>query len=186
MMKLPVGNKLRLLTNGSGLDRTIRWTHYVEEPEYLKFLRGGELVLTTGMLVQTADKMADFIRAIYDKGCAGMVLSTDTPLGDLPYVDRAVEAANYLDFDIFLLPWEIGMVELCQVVCKEIIESEMSKNSLESFMDYLLLYDVPPGRTSANSKNVKAAKAFGYVEGRPYVSVAASVRAFASSCAPFL
>jgi hypothetical protein len=174
MMKLSVGNKLRLLTNGSGLDRTIRWTHYVEEPGYLKFLRGGELVLTTGLLVQTAERMVDFIHALDDKGCAGMVLSTDTPLGDLPYVNRAVDAANGLHFDIFLLPWEIGMVELCQVICKEIVEREISKNSRESFMDYLLSSDIPPGRTSLNSKNVRTAKAFGYVEGRSYVSVVAS------------
>jgi sugar diacid utilization regulator len=170
MMKLPVGNRLRLLSDGSGLDRTIRWTHYVEEPGYLKFLRGGELVLTTGLLVQTTDKMVDFIRALDEKGCAGMVLSTDTPLGELPYVRCAVEMANTLHFDIFLLPWEIGMVELCQVICKEIVEREMSKTSLETLMNYLLYNDVP-----LDDKTIDSARAFGYAKGRSCVSAIVSV-----------
>jgi hypothetical protein len=184
MMKLPVGNKLRLLTDASGLDRTIRWTHYVEKPEYLKFLRGGELVLTTALLLQTAERMVGFIQALDAKGCAGMVLSTDTPLGELSYMNRAVEAANALRFAVFLLPWEIGMVELCQVICKEIVEREMSKNSRESFMDYLLSGDIPPGRTSSNNKNVKAAKAFGYAEGETYAGVVVDAGAFAAPGAP--
>jgi hypothetical protein len=165
-MSFPIGDKLELLTDESGIDRTIRWVHYMEEPGYHRFLRGGELVVTTSMLIKSTDAMLDFIYSLERKGCAGLVLNPNKPLKELGYVGPAIEAANKLHFNLFWMPWEIAIVDLFQIICKEIVRCEMSKNSLENLMNYLLDSEAP-----LDDKYVDALEALGYVEGKPYVSV---------------
>jgi sugar diacid utilization regulator len=90
------------------------------------------------------------------------------------YVDAAVEMSNKLHFSLFWMPWEIPIVDLFQVICKEIVECEISGNSLENLMNYLL-----DGKVPLSGKYAAELKALGYAEGKTHVGVA--VKAVSSS-----
>ena len=59
----------------SALDRPVRWVHVAEVPDIATLLRGGELVLTTGIgLPPDDDGLRAFVAALADVGVAGLVV----------------------------------------------------------------------------------------------------------------
>ncbi|MGC4806023.1 PucR family transcriptional regulator [Micromonospora sp. DT233] len=65
----------RLVAGKSGLDRPVRWVHVAEVPDIATLLRGGELVLTTGIGLPGDDAgLRAFIGALADVGVSGLVV----------------------------------------------------------------------------------------------------------------
>ena len=157
MLELPVASRLTLLTDESGLDREIRWTHYGENPKFLKFLRGQELVFTTAVLWETEEKLVQLVEHLHEKRAAGLVISREEPLEELPWLLPAIQRANELHLSIFSLPWEIGMVDLIQTVCQAIFTASMARGSRDNFM-YSLLTD----QVTESPKLLNTARTFGY------------------------
>ncbi|MCX4471242.1 PucR family transcriptional regulator [Micromonospora sp. NBC_01655] len=65
----------RLVAGEAGLDRPVRWVHVAEVPDIATLLRGGELVLTTGIGLPADDVgLRAFIGALADVGVSGLVV----------------------------------------------------------------------------------------------------------------
>ncbi len=57
------------------LDRTVRWVHVVDVPDPDELLRGGELVLSTGLgSGEAEDTQRAFVRSLVDQGAAGLLI----------------------------------------------------------------------------------------------------------------
>ncbi|HEU0241587.1 MAG TPA: PucR family transcriptional regulator [Micromonosporaceae bacterium] len=65
----------RVVAGAEALDRPVRWVHVAEVPDIASLLRGGELVLTTGIgLPADDDGLRAFIGELADVGAAGLVV----------------------------------------------------------------------------------------------------------------
>ncbi|MFG1676057.1 PucR family transcriptional regulator [Micromonospora sp. NPDC049282] len=65
----------RLVAGEAGLDRPVRWVHVAEVPDIATLLRGGELVLTTGIGLPAEDAgLRAFIGDLADVGVSGLVV----------------------------------------------------------------------------------------------------------------
>ncbi len=65
----------RVVAGEVSLDRPVRWVHVAEVPDIATLLRGGELVLTTGIgLPSDDDGLRAFIAALADVGVSGLVV----------------------------------------------------------------------------------------------------------------
>jgi PucR family transcriptional regulator, purine catabolism regulatory protein len=65
----------RVVAGEAGLDRPVRWVHAAEVPDIATLLRGGELVLTTGIGLPADDTgLRTFITELADVGIAGLVV----------------------------------------------------------------------------------------------------------------
>nr|WP_212846220.1 PucR family transcriptional regulator ligand-binding domain-containing protein [Catellatospora sp. IY07-71] len=65
----------RLVAGESGLDRPVRWVHSAEVPDIATLLRGGELVLTTGIGLPADDAgVRAFVNDLAEVGVAGLVV----------------------------------------------------------------------------------------------------------------
>jgi PucR family transcriptional regulator, purine catabolism regulatory protein len=65
----------RVVAGEAGLDRPVRWVHAAEVPDIANLLRGGELVLTTGIGLPADDTgLRTFIAELADVGVAGLVV----------------------------------------------------------------------------------------------------------------
>ncbi|MFG1954775.1 PucR family transcriptional regulator [Micromonospora sp. NPDC048830] len=65
----------RLVAGESGLDRPVRWVHVAEVPDIAPLLRGGDLVLTTGIGLPADDAgLREFVSALADVGVSGLVV----------------------------------------------------------------------------------------------------------------
>ena len=64
-----------VVAGAAGLDRPIRWAHAGEVPNMPALLKGGELLLTTGMGIgRSAGAQRRFVEVLADGGAAGVVV----------------------------------------------------------------------------------------------------------------
>ena len=52
ILTLPYANQLKPVAGKEGMDHVISWVYYMEEPHYIEWLKGGELVLITGLVTK--------------------------------------------------------------------------------------------------------------------------------------
>ena len=65
----------RVVAGETGLDRPVRWVHSAEVPDIAGLLRGGELVLTTGIGLPADDAgLRAFIAELAEVGASGLVV----------------------------------------------------------------------------------------------------------------
>ncbi|HEY2793690.1 MAG TPA: PucR family transcriptional regulator [Micromonosporaceae bacterium] len=88
----------RVVAGADALDRQVRWVHSAEVPDIATLLRGGELVLTTGIGLPAEDEgLRAFIATLADVGAAGLVVELGRRYGvAVPKVMAAAAAKHGL------------------------------------------------------------------------------------------
>src|SRR5262245_18725190 len=84
---------------GAASDREIRWVHITELLDPTPWLSGGELLLTTGIPLENAEKQRKFIRLLCDSGVAGLGVGTGFDHAKVP--KALLREANACDFPVF-------------------------------------------------------------------------------------
>ena len=65
----------QVLAGAEALGTPVRWVHVSELPDIATLLRGGELVLTTGVALPDSDpELARYVIELADAGAAGLVV----------------------------------------------------------------------------------------------------------------
>lgn len=65
----------RVVAGADRLDTRVRWVHVGEIADIAHLLRGGELVLTTGVaLPEDPEKLADYIGDLAQVGASGLIV----------------------------------------------------------------------------------------------------------------
>ena len=67
--------RLQLLIPNARLDHRISWVHLVEDSNNSSFLRGNELVITTGLETAGSDQLLSFIKRLWERHVCGLVLN---------------------------------------------------------------------------------------------------------------
>ena len=68
--------RLALLSEGPGVDRPVTWVHVSELRDPTPFLSGGELLLTTGLVLDVGLDPTDYVRRLSDAGVVGLGFGT--------------------------------------------------------------------------------------------------------------
>ena len=90
-LALPSLPGLRLLAGADGAGREIAAVTAVDTPDGAQRLKGGELVLTTGyMLERQAVTLPEFLRALKKVGAAGLGILENRYLRSIPAEARAL------------------------------------------------------------------------------------------------
>ncbi|MER5723201.1 PucR family transcriptional regulator [Streptomyces sp. NPDC012842] len=114
------GGLPEVLTCADRLDRTVRWVHAGEAPNIPALLKGGELLLTTGLGLGTrpAEQRA-FVRRLADRGIAALVVELGPRFGRLP--SAIVEAARTAGLPLVQLHREVPFVAVTEEIHTEIV-----------------------------------------------------------------
>lgn len=117
VLALPVlaAGRPQVVTGAPDLDRPVRWVHITELTDPASFLKGGELVLTTGMpLPQDAAGVRRYVDELADVGAAALVIELVRRYHRPP--DTLVEACRRRGLPLVTLAEDVNFLEVTQVV----------------------------------------------------------------------
>jgi PucR family transcriptional regulator, purine catabolism regulatory protein len=109
-----------VIAGADRLQRTVRWVHAGEVPNIASLLKGGELLLTTGLGMGTrpAEQRA-FVRRLADRGIAALVVELGPRFARLP--SALVDAARAAGLPLVQLHREVPFVSVTEEVHTEIV-----------------------------------------------------------------
>ncbi|MER6997364.1 PucR family transcriptional regulator [Streptomyces sp. NPDC000410] len=114
------GGLPEVVAGADRLNRTVRWVHAGEVPNIASLLKGGELLLTTGLGLGTrpAEQRA-FVRRLADRGIAALVVELGPRFQRLP--GTIVEAARSAGLPLIQLHREVPFVSVTEEIHTEIV-----------------------------------------------------------------
>ena len=121
---------MKLVAGGRGLRNLVDWVHTVEEMDYVSFLKGRELIVTTGIREKDEETLVRFVKSLHETGASGLVINigkyiTRVPRGVIAYSEEA-------GFPVFTLPWEVHLVDFNRDLCNLIYKTMQEQDGLET------------------------------------------------------
>ena len=113
---------VRLLAGEENLDVPVRWVHISELADPTPWLSGGELLLTTGMALDSPTAQRDFIATLADHGLAGVGLGTGFKHDTVP--PALLEAARERGFPLFEVPYELPFIALTEQAFTRLVNEQ--------------------------------------------------------------
>src|SRR5215213_3636954 len=103
---------LELIAGADDTERPIRWVHISELEDPTPWLSGGELLLTTGIQLNSAARQRRFCSRLADKGVAGIGLGTGFEHKKMP--KALVDAASARGIPLFEVPYEMPFIAITE------------------------------------------------------------------------
>jgi purine catabolism regulator len=114
--------ELRLVAGEPGLDRAVRWVHISELLDPTPWLSGGELLLTTGLQLDTPDQQREYVARLAGAGLTGMGLGTGFAHPSVPAPLR--EAAEAAGFPLFEVPYAVPFIAVTERASSHIVNAQ--------------------------------------------------------------
>src|SRR5918999_1828129 len=117
----------RLVAGADRLDARVRWVHVAEVPEVGHLLRGGELVLATGIgLPEEAARLRTYVAELAGVGASGLFVELGYRYANkLP--DALVAAAEEHGLPVVALARETVFVDITEAVHARIIDAQLAE-----------------------------------------------------------
>jgi len=103
---------LSLVSGQEAADTHVRWVHSTELPDPTPWLKGGELLLTTGIQLDSAKVQRELIERLADHQIAGLGFGTGFAHKRLPAA--LVAAARKREFPLFEVPYELPFIAITE------------------------------------------------------------------------
>jgi PucR family transcriptional regulator, purine catabolism regulatory protein len=109
------------------LDTPVRWVHAIELTDVARLLRGGELVLSTGIALPDDDRLlAAYVTELADVGVAGLAVELGRRYaGSLPAA--LVAAAEQARLPLIAFEHEVAFIEITEAVHARIIDAQLDE-----------------------------------------------------------
>jgi purine catabolism regulator len=117
------GMPLRLLAGEEGAGRPVRWVHSSELEDPTPWLKGGELILTTGMgLGGTAATQRAYVRRLVEAGVAGLGIGLG--FGHTRVPRAVVTEAAKREFPLFEVPYPVPFIAITEAVFTRLVAEQ--------------------------------------------------------------
>jgi PucR family transcriptional regulator, purine catabolism regulatory protein len=103
---------LTLLAGQESADAPVRWVHSTELPDPTPWLKGGELLLTTGMQLTGPKLQRELIERLADHDIAGLGFGVGFAHKRVPAA--LVTAARKREFPVFEVPYELPFIAITE------------------------------------------------------------------------
>lgn len=124
-LALPCLSGSRLVAGGTGGDRLIRVANIMEVPDIIRWMRGGELLLTTAYALRGDERaLADLVPSLAGRGLAALGVKVGPYLPELPR--EMLDRADELGFPVVQLP---GAVMFNDILA-EVIGTVLNRQAL--------------------------------------------------------
>lgn len=114
--------KLSICTGEPYLEKTISWVYLLEDIRNCSFMRGGELVITTGLNAGSDEQMLCLVKKAYEHGACGVIVNVGMYIEVIS--EDIIKWCNEKGFPVMTMPWEIHISDIMQEYCNEIISEK--------------------------------------------------------------
>src|SRR6266404_2978470 len=160
----------RVVAAADRLDAAVRWVHAAELADVGRLLRGGELLLSTGIaLPASATGLAEYVAGLAGAGVSGLAVELGQRyVGSLP--PALVTAAEARGLPLVAFEREVPFVEITEAVHARIIDAQLAElRSAQRVHEVLtsLSVDGAPAEAIVRAAADLAERARAACEGRP-------------------
>src|SRR5947209_18098166 len=113
---------VRLLTGERSLHLPVRWVHISELLDPTPWLSGGELLLTTGMQLDTPAQQREFLARLADHHLAGLGFGTGFKHPSVP--KPLLELASEREFPVFEVPYEVPFIAVTEAAFTQLVNEQ--------------------------------------------------------------
>jgi purine catabolism regulator len=113
---------VRLLAGERGLHLPVRWVHISELLDPTPWLSGGELLLTTGMQLDTEDQQREYAARLADHHLAGLGFGTGFKHAAIPA--PLLEVAEEREFPVFEVPYEVPFIAVTEAAFTQLVNEQ--------------------------------------------------------------
>ncbi|MFZ2112803.1 MAG: PucR family transcriptional regulator ligand-binding domain-containing protein [Solirubrobacteraceae bacterium] len=110
---------LTLATGEENAKASVRWVHSTELLDPTPWLRGGELLLTTGLQLSGAKPQREFVERLVEREIAGLGFGTGFVHKKVPA--GVLNAARKLGFPLFEVPYELPFIAITERVFAQLL-----------------------------------------------------------------
>jgi PucR family transcriptional regulator, purine catabolism regulatory protein len=122
ILRIP-GLALSLVAGDRGADHSIRWVHVSELEDPTPWLKGGEILLTTGMgLGTTAARQRAYVRRLAEAGLAGLGFGLGFSFRRVP--KALITAAEEAGFPVFEVPYPVPFIAITEFVFTRLVAEQ--------------------------------------------------------------
>lgn len=134
--------RLKMIAGREGTARLVRWMYYTEDISTLNFLRGGELVITTGLEIGrradntgvqpdsfVAEYLSDLVNAVSAQNVSGLILNTGKYIPSVP--EEIIRLCDRIQLPLLTMPWEIHIIDIMQDYGNRIVSDCQNAMNLE-------------------------------------------------------
>jgi purine catabolism regulator len=116
------GLDVRLLTGEEATDVPVRWVHISELLDPTPWLSGGEVLLTTGMALQSREQQREFLMRLADHQLAGLGFGVGFSHPEVPAA--IARAAAERDFPVFEVPYEVPFIAVTEAAFTQLVNEQ--------------------------------------------------------------
>lgn len=117
------GLALSMVAGKRGADHPIRWVHVSELEDPTPWLKGGELLLTTGMGVgRTPARQRAYVRRLAQAGLAGLGFGLGFSFNRIP--KAVVTSAEEAGFPVFEVPYPVPFIAITEFVFTRLLAEQ--------------------------------------------------------------
>ena len=116
------GLDVRLLSGQAAVDVPVRWVHISELQDPTPWLSGGEILLTTGMALETVAQQREFLTRVADHQLAGLGFGVGFGHREVP--PALLEAAAEREFPVFEVPYEVPFIAVTEAAFTQLVNEQ--------------------------------------------------------------
>jgi purine catabolism regulator len=114
--------ELELMAGEGGADLPVRWVHISELPDPTPWLSGGELLLPTGMQLDSPAVQREFVLRLADHQLAGLGVGTGFRHERVP--EALLEAAAEREFPVFEVPYKTPFIAITEAAFTQLVNEQ--------------------------------------------------------------
>ncbi|WP_294405960.1 PucR family transcriptional regulator [uncultured Clostridium sp.] len=120
--------KLQIIAGENSIDTAVSWFHFMEDESAIDFIRGNELIVTTGLGAKDNHWLANLIKGLIARNACGLMINIGQYISKIP--DEIISLCNDNNFPLFTIPWEVHLVDIMQDCCNSIMMAEQHKSNV--------------------------------------------------------
>jgi PucR family transcriptional regulator, purine catabolism regulatory protein len=116
------GLDVRLVSGEAAIDAPVRWVHISELQDPTTWLSGGEVLLTTGMALETPERQREFVGRLADHQLAALGFGVGFGHEQVP--PALVQAAAEREFPVFEVPYEVPFIAVTEAAFTQLVNEQ--------------------------------------------------------------